>query len=195
MSGSVRRFAVGLVAVGVALSGCADHGAPATAWENEPDGSVIDGALDTPAAQRLVGSFLRSSGTPNDGGAAAFRRDGGPVTVYAIDPSFRADPGRTLERAGIESYIAVPVRAAGRSAADTVQLAPSPPYLPRAVATGVEETSEPRAAEARLLLDYPTHTWFAWTQTRVTVISSGTTPALTGKEFDAEGFRSWLRTR
>ncbi|MEV6554861.1 hypothetical protein AB0M22_04005 [Nocardia sp. NPDC051756] len=124
-----------------------------------------------------------------------FRRDGAPVTVYATDPSFRDDPGRTLERAGIESYLAVPVRVTGRDAADTLQLTPSPAYLPQAMATGVEETSQPRAADARLLLDYPTHTWFAWTRTRVTVISSGTTPALAGKAFDGPEFHAWLRMR
>ncbi|WP_405165861.1 hypothetical protein OG203_12715 [Nocardia sp. NBC_01499] len=191
MSGPVPRFAIGLAAVGLALSGCANHGPPATAWESEPDSSAIDRAIDTPAAQRLAGSFLRSLGASNDGGAAIFRRDGASVTVYATDPSSRDD----LERAGNKSYIAVPVHVAGRSATDTVQLEPLPPYLPRAMATGVEETSQPRAADVRLLLDYPTHTWFAWTRTGVTVISSQTTPALAGKEFDGAGLRAWLQSR
>lgn len=189
MSGSVLRCVVGLLVIG--LAGCAHQGAPA--WASEPADSVIDRAIDTPAAQRLAGSFLRSSGASNDAGGVAFRRDGAPVTVYATDPSSGGDP--TLERAGIKSYIAVPVLLAGRDAADTVQLEPSPPYLPRAMATGVEETSQLRAGGARLLLDYPTHTWFAWTRTRVTVISSGTTPALAGKEFDGAAFHAWLRTR
>lgn len=193
MSGSVLRFAAGLAAIGLALAGCADHGAAAPAWEREPDDSVIDSAIDTPAAHRLVGSFLRSSGASNEVGGVALRRDGAPVTVYATDPSSGDDP--TLERAGIESYIAVPVRVAGRDAADTLQLSPSAPYRPQAMATGVEETSRPRAADARLLLDYPTHTWFAWTRTRVTVISSGTIPALAGKAFDGAEFHAWLRTR
>ncbi|WP_433656739.1 hypothetical protein ACQPW1_35885 [Nocardia sp. CA-128927] len=195
MRGSVSWFAIGALAVGLALSGCANNGPSEMAWESEPPDSAIDSAIGTPAAQRLAGSFLRSSDASNDVGAAALRRAGAPVTVYATDPSFRDDPGRTLERAGIASYIAVPVDLAGRSAADTVQLEPSPPYLPRAMATGVEETSQPRAADVRLLLDYPTHTWFAWTRTRVTVLTSGTTPALAGKEFDSAEFRAWLQTR
>ncbi|MFI6999462.1 hypothetical protein [Nocardia sp. NPDC050175] len=193
MSAPVSRVAIGLCAVGLALSGCANDGPPATAWESEPDNGAIDRAIDTPAAQRLAGSFLRSVDASNDVGAAVFRRDGTPVTVYATDPASRDEP--TLERAGKKSYIAVPVHVAGRSATDTVQLEPSPPYLPRAMATGVEETSQPHAAEVRLLLDYPTHTWFAWTQTRVTVISSGTTPALAGKEFDSAQFHAWLQSR
>ncbi|MFI6168305.1 hypothetical protein ACIBCN_16100 [Nocardia sp. NPDC051052] len=193
MSGPVPRFAIGLWAVGLALSGCANDGPPAAAWESEPDSSAIDSALDTPAAQRLAGSFLRSSSASNDIGVATLRRDGAPVTVYATYPSYSDEP--SLERAGNKSYIAVPVHVAGRSATDTVQLEPSPPYLPRAMATGLEETNQPRAADARLLLDYPTHTWFAWTRTQVAVISSGTTPALAGKTFDGEDFHAWLRTR
>ncbi|MEU7138438.1 hypothetical protein ABZ942_03190 [Nocardia sp. NPDC046473] len=194
MSGSVPRLAIGLCAVGLAMTGCANHGPPATAWETEPDNSAIDRAIDTPAAQRLAGSFLRSSGASNDVGAAIFRRVGAPVTVYATNPS-RDDAAPNLEHVGNESYIAVPVQLAGRSTTDTVQLEPSPPYLPRAIATGVEETGQPRAADVRLLLDYPTHTWFAWTRTHVTVISSATTPALAGKEFDSAGFRTWLQSR
>ncbi|MFF3225601.1 hypothetical protein ACFYV7_22595 [Nocardia suismassiliense] len=195
MSGSVLRIAIGLLVVGLGLSGCADHGAPATVWESEPDGSAIDSAIDTPAAQRLVGSFLRSSGASNDVEAATLQRAGAPVMVYATYPSSADDPGHSLERAGIESYIAVPVRVAGRNAADTLQLEPSPPYLPRAMATGVEETSRPRAAGARLLLDYPTHTWFAWTRTHVTVIPSEETPASAGNELNAEAFYAWLQSR
>ncbi|MFC9433473.1 hypothetical protein [Nocardia sp. NPDC057030] len=193
MTGPALRVAAGLLAAGLALAGCADRGAPAPAWEREPDDGVIDRAIDTPAAQRLVASFARSSGASNDVGAVALRRDGAPVTVYATDPRSAADP--TLEHAGIESYIAVPVRIAGRETADTVQLEPASPYLPRAMATGSDETSQPRAADARLLLDYPTHTWFAWTRTRVTVISSGTAPALAGTAFDSAQFHAWLRNR
>ncbi|MFE9575994.1 hypothetical protein ACFYO1_06385 [Nocardia sp. NPDC006044] len=115
------------------------------------------------------------------------------MTVYATDPKSADSP--TLERAGVESYIAVPVRVTGRDTADTVQLEPVSPYMPRAMATGVDETSQPRAADARLLLDYPSHTWFAWTRTSLTVISSGTTPALAGKVFDGAQFHAWLQSR
>lgn len=195
MNGSVPRFAISLGAVGLVLSGCADQAPPPPVWESEPDSSAIDRAIDTPAAQRLAGSFLRSVDASNDAGAAVIRRDGAPVTVYATDPSSHDDPEPTLERAGNKSYIAVPVHVAGRTATDTMQLEPSSPYLPRAMATGVEETSQPRAADARLLLDYPTHTWFAWTRTTVTVISSGTNPAMAGKEFDDAQFRAWLQSR
>lgn len=195
MNGSVPRFAIALWVVGLALSGCADQAPPPPVWESEPDSRAIDRAIDTPAAQRLGGSFLRSLDASNDAGPAVLRRDGAPVSIYATYPSSHGDPEPTLEHAGNKSYIAVPVHVSGRSAADTMQLEPSPPYLPRAMATGTEETSQPRAADARLLLDYPTHTWFAWTRAGVTAISSETNPALVGKEFDGAAFRAWLQSR
>ncbi len=181
-----RRVAI-MVAAGLVLAGCANHAAPVKNWVNEPDPAVIDRAIDAPAAQRLAGSFLRSQDPAADGATVRLQRVGAPVVVYATDP--RADRPDDLEQAGIESYIAVPVRIPGRDA-DTVQLEPRPPYRPRAMATGVEETNLPRPAEARLLLDYPTHTWFAWTPKKATVLSSGALPGLVGREFDAAGLRA-----
>ncbi|ASF08368.1 hypothetical protein NBRGN_098_00440 [Nocardia brasiliensis NBRC 14402] len=182
-----RRLAI-MIAAGLLLTGCANHAVTVQDWVNEPDLVAIDQAIDAPAAQRLAGSFLRSQDPAADGATVRLQRVGAPVVVYATNP--RADRAGDLEQAGIESYIAVPVRVSGRDAADTMQLEPRPPYRPRAMATGVEETNLPRPAGARLLLDYPTHTWFAWTPEKATVLSSGALPDLAGKEFDAAGLRA-----
>ncbi|MGW4845433.1 hypothetical protein [Nocardia brasiliensis] len=182
-----RRLAI-MIAAGLVLTGCANHAAPVRNWVDEPDSAAIDQAIDAPAAQRLAGSFLRSQDPATDGATVRLQRVGAPVVVYATNP--RADRPDDLEQAGIESYIAVPVRVSGRDAADTIQLEPRLPYRPRAMATGVEETTLARPAAARLLLDYPTHTWFAWTPEKVTVLSSGALPGLAGKEFDAAGLRA-----
>ncbi|KIA65509.1 hypothetical protein [Nocardia vulneris] len=179
-----RRLA-GLIAAGLVLTGCANHGAPVQNWVTEPDPAAIDRAIDASAAQRLAGSFLRSQDPAADGATVRLQRVGTPVVVYATNS--RADD---LEQAGVESYIAVPVRVSGRDATDTMQLEPRPSYRPRAMATGVEETTLARPAAARLLLDYPTHTWFAWTPEKATVLSSGALPGLAGKEFDAAGLRA-----
>ncbi|WP_433579485.1 hypothetical protein [Nocardia brasiliensis] len=178
------RLAI-MVAAGLILTGCVNHAVPVQNWATEPDLVAIDRAIDAPAAQRLAGSFLRSQDPAPDGATVQPRRVGAPVMVYATDP--RADD---LEQVGVESYIAVPVRFSGRDAVDTMQLEPRPPYRPRAMATGVEETNLPRPAGARLLLDYPTHTWFAWTPKEATVLSSGALPGLAGKELDAAGLRA-----
>ncbi|QIS03221.1 hypothetical protein F5X71_13680 [Nocardia brasiliensis] len=176
-----------VLAAGLVLAGCSNHDRAVGNWLIEPEQAAIDRALDAPEAQRLAVSFRRSQ-DPGATGDAVPRRVGAAVTVYATDP--RADRSVTVEHVGIESYIAVPVRISGRDAPDTMQLEPTPPYRPRAMATGVEETSLPRPAAARLLLDYPTHTWFAWTPNKLTVLSSGALPGLAGKEFDAAGFRA-----
>ncbi|AFU00926.1 hypothetical protein [Nocardia brasiliensis] len=181
------RLAI-MVAAGLILTGCVNHAVPVQNWATEPDLAAIDRAIDAPAAQRLAGSFLRSQDPAADGATVRLQRVGAPVMVYATDP--RADRADDLEQVGVESYIAVPVRFSGRDAVETMQLEPRPPYRPRAMATGAEETNLPRPAGARLLLDYPTHTWFAWTPTKATVLSSGALPGLAGKEFDAAGLHA-----
>ncbi len=194
MKRPVLRLLIGLVLLGSTVAGCANDGVPTAKWDSEPDVDVVDEAIGTQAVQRLAQPFLRSQQGANAGGAESLRRVGAPVMVYATNPRFRDDVAPTLDSAGTASYIAVPVRIAGRAGTDTVQLASAPPYRPQAMATGDEETGGPRG-DARLLLDYPTHTWFAWTRTSVTVLSSGANPGLAGTEFDAAGFRVWLGAR
>ncbi|MFG1798394.1 hypothetical protein [Nocardia sp. NPDC049149] len=114
--------------------------------------------------------------------------------VYATDPNFVTDSQSALRNAGTPAYLAVPVKAGSRTDIDTLQLSPAPPFSPIAMATGAEETEAAQAAagDARLLLHYPSHTWFGWTATRVTAIRSSTYPHLKGQEFDTRQFKQWL---
>ncbi|MFJ4651858.1 hypothetical protein ACIP5Y_11360 [Nocardia sp. NPDC088792] len=167
-------------------------------WIIAPDADAVDRVLDTPAAGQLAGSFLRSQ-NPFDPGSpsASLRRAGAPVLVYATDPKFAGGADSTLRSAGMPSYLAVPVHIGSRSGIDMLQLTPSPPYSPQAIAAGTEEAEAARALTpgARLLLDYPSHTWFGWTETRVTAIRSNTDGDLAGKVFDTGQFKQWLASR
>lgn len=167
-------------------------------WIITPDVDAVDRELDSPAAAQLAGSFLRSQ-HPFDPGApsAALRRAGTPVLVYATDPKFADGTDSTLRTAGMPSYLAVPVHVGSRADIDILQLTPNPPYSPQAIAAGAEETEAARAltSDARLLLDYPSHTWFGWTETRVTAIRSNTDGGLAGKVFDPGQFKQWLASR
>ncbi|WP_156674152.1 hypothetical protein [Nocardia terpenica] len=93
----------------------AGAGAPAPAWVSAPDLPAIDRTLDSPSVRRLAESFLRSQDPARAAaGNTAIRRSGTPVTVYATNPGFVADPAAPLDRAGVASYIAVPVRISDR---------------------------------------------------------------------------------
>ncbi|ATL66133.1 hypothetical protein [Nocardia terpenica] len=191
------RAALCVGAAALILPGCTHpKPAPAPAWVSAPDLPAIDRTLDSPSVRRLAESFLRSQDPARAAaGNTAIRRSGTPVTVYATNPGFVADPAAPLDRAGVASYIAVPVCISDRPETDTVQLVPTPSYPPRAVATGTEETTQPLPANSRLLLDYPTHTWLAWTRTEITVLTPGTTPVPKGRVFDAAQFRGWMTSR
>ncbi|PXX63982.1 hypothetical protein DFR70_105164 [Nocardia tenerifensis] len=191
----MRRHWLGaaLVCAVLAVPGCGP--ANTDGRSAEPDAGAIDRVLESPATQQLAASFLRSQQAPADD--VALRRSGPDITVYATNPRFVTDPQSPLRDAGTPAYIAVPAMLSARNAPDTVQLTPTPPFTPRAIATGTEETEAAQSlpAGARLLLDYPSHTWLAWSETRVTAISSGTRPELKGREFDAGQFREWLASR
>ncbi|WP_225726735.1 MULTISPECIES: hypothetical protein [unclassified Nocardia] len=169
-----------------------------TPWAPDPDADAITRVLASPAAEQLAGSFLRAQFSPqSSSGTAPLRQVERAVTVYATAPGFVTDPRTTLRDAGAPAYIAVPVRVGSRAETDTLQLDPAPPYTPRAVAEGNEEAQTARllADDTRLLLHYPSHTWFGWTETRVVAIRSDTDPGVQGRIFDAAQFRAWLTSR
>ncbi|MFI5780486.1 hypothetical protein [Nocardia sp. NPDC051570] len=183
-----------------AIAGCAtashSDDPPDTAWTASVDLPAVDRTLASAAAQQLAGSYLRSHPTPGSDDAL-MRRAGPPILVYAIDPAFVGNPSATMRDAGTPSYIAVPVRIGARTDTDTLQLAADQGYTPRAIASGAEESDAAATLppDTRLLLDYPSHTWFGWTETRVTAIQSGTYADLHGREFDLAEFEQWLTVR
>ncbi|KZM72802.1 hypothetical protein [Nocardia terpenica] len=189
-------------AVLVAVAACAAAGCVAAQpqprpWAVDPDLGAIDGVVASPATAQLAGAFLRSQDPSAGPAAPPVRRTDVPVVVFATDPRFATAAGAPMSAAGVPAYLAVPVRVGHRNGSDTLQLAPDAPYTPRAVATGTEEAEVARSLtpDSRLLLDYPSHTWFRWTETRVTALRSGTDTTLAGRDFDAEQFERWLRTR
>ncbi|QIS20137.1 hypothetical protein [Nocardia terpenica] len=191
-------------AVIVAIAACAAAGCVAAQprpeprpWAADPDLGAIDGVVASPATAQLAGAFLRSQDPSAGPAAPSVRRTDVPVVVFATDPRFATAAGAPMSAAGVPAYIAVPVRVGRRSGSDTLQLVPDAPYSPRAVATGTEEAEVARSLtpDSRLLLDYPSHTWFRWTETRVAALRSGTDTTLAGREFDAGQFERWLRTR
>lgn len=192
-------YAAALLYAACAIQGCAPH-TPAHVDVNSattPDADAIDRVLESPATIRLAASFLRSQQPPTNEPAPLLHRTGAQVTIYATSLEFATDPQSPLQNAGTPSYIAVPIQIGTRTDPDTLQLTPTPPYTPQAIGTGTEES---RAAQslppnAHLLLDYPSHTWFAWTETQVTTISSSTHPDLNGREFDSTQFKQWLTSR
>ncbi|MCM6775098.1 hypothetical protein NDR87_24675 [Nocardia sp. CDC159] len=187
-----------LVLTASALAGCssARHPTTETGWTTGVDVGAVDRVLASATVQQLTGSFLRAHPTPGSEDAT-LHRVGPPVLVYAVDPKFVGNPSATMRDAGIPSYIAVPVRIGARTTTDTLQLAAGSGYDPRAIATGTEEEEAARTLPAgtRLLLDYPSHTWFGWSETRVTAIRSGIYTDLRGREFDLAGFEHWLTVR
>ncbi|MFB8274429.1 hypothetical protein [Nocardia colli] len=197
-----RPTAALLLAAALAIPGCA--AAPHTpaiadaSWAPTPDAETIDRILDSSEATRLAASFLRSQHPPLTAETPhPLHRNGTQILIYATNPNFATDPQSPLQNAGTPSYIAVPATITPRTTPDTIQLTPTPPHTPQAIATGTEESQAAQSlpTNARLLLDYPTHTWFAWTQTRITTISSSTNPTLNGKEFDSNQFKQWLTSR
>ncbi|WP_405165896.1 hypothetical protein OG203_12900 [Nocardia sp. NBC_01499] len=192
--------ATAFLCAALTIQGCATaHDPPAQATTAAaPDLGTIDQVLESPATAQLAASFLRSQHPPTTAeNAPHLRRTGTPVMVYATNLEFATDPDSPLSTAGTPSYIAVPTRIDPRTDTDTTQLTPTPPYTPQAIATGTEESQVAQAlpTNANLLLDYPSHTWFAWTETRVTAISSSTNTDLKGREFDTKQFKKWLMSR
>ncbi|MFE9575949.1 hypothetical protein ACFYO1_06160 [Nocardia sp. NPDC006044] len=195
-----RPAAALMFAAALAIPGCAapPHDPADLSRVPTPDTETIDRVLDSPEATQLAASFLRSQHPPATiEDPRPFHRMGTQILVYATNPNFATDPQSLLEKAGTPSYIAVPATLTPRTTPDTIQLTPTPPYTPQAIATGTEESQAAQSLPetARLLLDYPSHTWFAWTQTRVTTISSSTNPTLNGQQFDANQFKQWLASR
>ncbi|MEU7138401.1 hypothetical protein ABZ942_03000 [Nocardia sp. NPDC046473] len=193
--------AAALLAAALAIQGCAaSPHTPANADASSataPDVDTIDRVLESPATAQLAASFLRSQNPPTTESLPTLHRTGPHVMVYATNPSFATDPQSPLDNAGTPSYIAIPTKIDPRTEPDTVQLDPTAPYAPRAIATGTEESQAAQALppDAQLLLDYPSHTWFAWTETHVTAISSSTYTDMKGREFDTNQFKQWLASR
>ncbi|RDI66579.1 hypothetical protein DFR76_104329 [Nocardia pseudobrasiliensis] len=196
----VFRAATLLLLGAVAIAGCS--ATPRTGAQPDTDRpagvdvAAVDRVLASDPAQQLAGSFLRSHPTPGSADAV-MRRVGEPILIYAIDPAFVGNPSATMRDAGKPSYVAVPVRIGARTDTDTLQLDANGGYPPRAIASGSEEhdAAATLPPDARLLLDYPSHTWFGWTETRVTAIQSGTYTDLRGREFDLTQFEQWLTVR
>ncbi|MFI6045635.1 hypothetical protein ACIA8C_28680 [Nocardia sp. NPDC051321] len=190
-------YAAALLFAACTIQGCAPPANTDISSAATPDADTIDRVLESPATTQLAASFLRSQQPPINENSPLLHRTGDNVTVYATNLEFATDPQSALQNAGTPSYIAVPVRIAPRTDPDTIQLTPTPPYTPRAIATGTEESQAAQSLppNAHLLLDYPSHTWFAWTQTQVTAISSSTNPNMNGQEFDTNQFKQWLTSR
>ncbi|MFC9433427.1 hypothetical protein [Nocardia sp. NPDC057030] len=195
-----RPAAVFLIAAALTIPGCAapPHSPADLSWAPTPETETIDRVLESPAATRLAASFLRSQHPPvATEDPHPCHRTGTQILIYATNPNFATDPQSSLPNAGTPSYIAVPAAITPRTTSDTIQLTPTPPHTPQAIATGTEESQAARSLpeSARLLLDYPSHTWFAWTPTQVTTISSSTHPDLNGKQFTTNQFKEWLKSR
>ncbi|MFD6156696.1 hypothetical protein ACFWF7_19175 [Nocardia sp. NPDC060256] len=190
-----------LLCAALAIQGCAaSPPTPAIADVNStttPDADTIDRVLESPATTQLAASFLKSQNPPTTENPPTLHQTGPHVMVYATNPTFATDPQSPLHNAGTPSYIAIPAKIDERTEPDTIQLNPTAPYTPRAIATGTEESQAAQALQpnAHLLLDYPSHTWFAWTETHVTAISSSTYTNLKGQEFDTNQFKQWLASR
>ncbi|WP_433656809.1 hypothetical protein ACQPW1_36080 [Nocardia sp. CA-128927] len=193
--------AAALLYAALAIQGCAPppHTPPNAdiSPATTPDAATIAQVLESPATAQLAASFLRSQNPPTTETPPTLHRSGPHVMVYATNPKFATDPQSPLHNAGTPSYIAIPTTIGPRTDPDTIQLTPTPPYTPQAIATGTEESQAAQALppNAHLLLDYPSHTWFAWTETQVTAISSSTHTDIKGREFDTTQFKQWLTSR
>lgn len=187
-----------------ALAACSDSSSQPSATSTSQTGQSqqrtidpkINAAAQSPQAQQLAASFLKSRPGQGVSGIPRIDSAGDAVTVYGVDPKFVASGG-TSERIGTTLYVAVPVRLNGAPAVDTMQLTPTPngSYTPDAVASGNEEqaTQSRVTGRGRLLLFSPTRTWFAWNAEGVIGLSSEQDKNVVGRHLNATQFRDWIR--